>query len=802
MFLLSLNLLGQETIETNNVIGHVKDAETHLPLQFVTVSLQDIETLELVGDVTDKEGKFELSVPSGKYYCIVESLSFEPFIIHVLNIDQDMEMGIIELEQNSENLEEIELIAQSKLVDHKLSKKVYNASKDIANIGGNAVTVLENTPSVKVDGEGNITIRGNTALVLVDGKPYGGQRSSADVLSLIPANTINKVEIISQSAKYDAEGGGAILNIILKKRSIDGYNGTVEAHLGLPDNDGVSTFVNYKTDKINMYSTVSFNHQVKIKDTEIQQIFLDDQQQVTGNFDQERSDYRQRNSFLINLGSDFYLDEKNTLTSSILYSNSNKNYDSELLLNDYQPFDELIKSSLRKVDDNSDESFLEAFFQYTTKFNKEGHQLSADIKYDNSLADNETDILNTETFPGSDLTEQKYVKDENVDNFYVKVDYALPIKDNGSFEAGFKSNFRNYDNDFTSSNLNNSTLLFEPIADFTSKIVYKENIYAFYANYSQQIDKLSFSLGLRTEISETKITEEIIDEEFVNNYTDVFPSALLTYSIKDQNIISLGYAKYIDRPTISQLNPFNSFTDERFILVGNPYLQPYYTNYFYLEYYQEFEKLSLNTALFYSNSTDRILNVIEKTGNQTNDGFDIYRRIPINNGTLNYTGLEVEAMYNPSNKIRLYGLVSPYYSQLSDTRENAYDFDNWVWYGNFRLLYRINNTLRFNIDYVYQSAQKTAITELKDFQYVNLNVSKDFWEGKSTLSFKINDVFYTRKAEYSSLEANTITQRNFIFDTQYLLSFSYRFNKSSRRNSHNRSKEIDKNIFEVEDQIK
>ena len=340
MFLLSFSLIGQETIETNNIIGQVNDADTHLPLQFVTVSLQDIYTNELIGDVTDKEGKFELSVPNGKYYCIVESLSFEPFIIQVLNIEQDMEMGTIELEQHSENLKEIELIARSKLVDHNLTKKVYYASKDIANIGGNAITVLENTPSVKIDGQGNISIRGNTALILVDGKPYGGQRSSADVLSLIPANTINKVEIISQSAKYDAEGGGVILNIILKKRSIEGYNGTVEAHIGLPDNDGVSAFVNYKTDKINMYSTVSFNHQVRIKDTEIKQIFLDDLQEPTGNFDQERTDYRQRNSFLINLGSDFYLDEKNTLTSSILFSNSNKNYDSELFLNDYRPVDQ------------------------------------------------------------------------------------------------------------------------------------------------------------------------------------------------------------------------------------------------------------------------------------------------------------------------------------------------------------------------------------------------------------------------------------------------------------------------------
>jgi len=800
--LLSFSLLGQESIELHKVFGNVKDADTHSPLQFVTVTLQDINTQELTGDVTDKEGYFEVSVAEGQYYCIIESLSFEPFIIHILSVNQEMEMGTIELEQNNEKLDEIELIAKSNLLDHKLAKKVYNASKDIANIGGNAITVLENTPSVRIDDQGNITIRGNSALVLVDGKPYGGQRSSADVLSLIPANTINKVEIISQSVKYGAEGGGGILNIILHKRSADGYNGTVEAHVGLPDNDGASSFVNYKTEKINMFSTVSFNHLVKLKDTEIKQIFLDNVQNPTGNFDEVRSDYRQRNSFLINLGSDFYLDDHNMITSSLMYTGINKNYDSELFLNDYQPLNSLIQSSTRNVDENSDEAYLEAFLQYSTKFKKEGHQLSADLRYDNSLSDNKTNMRNLETFPGTGTLAQWYGKDERVDNYYFKLDYVLPLKTDASFEAGHKSSFRNYSNEFASSNLNQTINLTEVIPSFSSEIGYEERIYAFYANYSKEYKRLSLSIGLRTELTTTTISEKTNDVTYDNDYNDLFPKVLFTYSLKDQNLLSLGYTRYIDRPTIAELNPFNSFTDERFILVGNPFLQPYYTNYAYFEYYHEFNKLSLNSALFYSNSTDRILNVLEKTGAQTPDGFDIYTRTPVNNGTLNYTGLELELTYNPISKIRLYGIVSPYYAILSDTRNNDYDYDNWVWYANFRFLYRINDTFRFNVDYTYQSEQKTAITELKSLQYANLTLSKDFFGGKSTLSFKINDVFHTRKADFYSLEANTITNRNIIFDTQYLLSFSYRFNKTSNRNSNNRSKDIEKNIFEIEDEVK
>jgi len=801
--LLSFSLLGQESHdEFHKVSGKVKDADSHSPLQFVTVTLQDVDTQEVIGDVSNKDGYFELSVPTGKYYCIVKSLSFKPFVINILSIDQEIEMGIIELEQNSEKLEEVELIAKSNLVDHKLTKKIYNASKDIANIGGNAITVLENTPSVRINEQGNISIRGNSALILVDGKPYGGQRSSADVLSLIPASSINRVEIINQSVKYGAEGGGAVLNIVLKKRTIDGYNGTVEAHLGLPDNDGASAFVNYKTEKINMFSTVSFNHQVKLKDTEIEQIFLDDVQNPTGNFNEIRDDYRQRNSFLINIGSDFYLDEKNTLTSSLMYMDTNKNYNSELFLNDYQPIDNLIKSSTRLVDDNSDEAFLEAYLHYNTKFNKEGHGISADLKYDNSISDNNTDIENLETYPGSEISPQYYTKDETVDNFYIKADYVLPIKTDASFEAGLKSSFRNYTNDFNSGNLNKTTLLNEPIADFSSKIDYQERIYAIYASYSKEYEKLNLSLGLRMELTETSISENTMDEVYDNDYNDLFPNVLFTYSIKDENLLSLGYTRYIDRPTISELNPFNSFTDERFILVGNPFLQPYYTNYLYFEYYHSFNKLTLNSALFYTNSTDRILNVLEKTSLQTSDGFDVYTRTPINNGTLNYTGLEMELTYNPSSKIRLFGIVSPYYAMLSDTRNNAYDYDNWVWYANLRLLYRINDTFRFNIDYYYQSEQRTAITELKAFQYANLTLSKDFFGGKSTISFKVYDLFHTKKSSFYSLEANTITNRDFIYDTQYFLSFTYRFNKSSRRNSNNRSKDLEKNIFEIKDEVK
>jgi hypothetical protein len=157
--------------------------------------------------------------------------------------------------------------------------------------------------------------------------------------------------------------------------------------------------------------------------------------------------------------------------------------------------------------------------------------------------------------------------------------------------------------------------------------------------------------------------------------------------------------------------------------------------------------------------------------------------------------------YNPNKKIRLNTFIGPYYRELSNSRENLYDFSDMVFYGTFNAMYRLDNTLRFQANYFFQTAKKTALNELDKIQSLNVALSKDFFDGKSTLTFRVTDVFHTREAAYKSLEANTISSRNVIYDTQYLLSFSYRFNKASKRNTNNRTKDTDLNVFEIEEKM-
>ena len=792
----------QQNEQYANVQGLVQDARTHQPLPYATVTFYNLKTDGFTGMVTDDKGVFSIDVPHGNYKISIQFLSFKAFIINNLNIDYDIDLGLIEIEEAIEELKEVEVKGTSDLIDYQFDKKIYNASRDIANLGGTAITVLENTPTVRVDEQGKIVIRGNEAMILVNGKPFAAQANYQDLLQSIPSNSISQVEIISRSAKYDAQGGGGIINIILKKNSEEGYNGTIEIHGGIPDDDGLSTFLNYNAEKVSIYSTASFNHLNQIKYSEIQQFYTDPMDQPAGNLYETRDDDRQRNSFLFNIGSDFRLDEKNTISSSLLYSMSNKNYDSDLVLTDFDPVGNIKNLNNRMVEDNTDENYFEFLLNYTLNFNKENHKISFDARYDQSVSDNITDITNQNTMPSSFEDEQKTIKDQSFSTYMFQMDYSLPLGETVLMETGFKSNLRDYENDFNLFGFDSATRLFLPIEGFENMITYTENVYAAYLNLSKSYEKLNLSLGLRMEHSDVKITDLTNENKNHYEYTDLFPNFNLGYTFNDESLFSLNYTRLIERPDISQLNPYVSFVDERFIVQGNPYLQPYYSHYLVMEYYKKFEKFSLNSAFFASMDQDQFLTVLENTGNKTEEGFDIFTRKPINNGDLNQFGLEFDLMYFPMENLRFRALVSPYYFELTETLNESYDYSDYVLYGNFIADYRLKQTWKFQVNFTYQSPKKTALTKLDQIMYVNAVVSNDILDNKATLSLSARDIFKSREIIYESMEAGVQTDRYSIFEPQFVLSFSYRFNRAPRQNAKNRSKDINMNIFEIDEDEK
>ena len=796
----TLSFYGQDAPENVTIYGSVYDAETNSPLQYATVTLENIKTRNFTGGITNKKGRFEFNIKPGKYKFTVDFLSFTPFIIKELDISQSIDFGMIALSQNSEKLSEVEVTSGKRVMDYRFDKKIYYASKDIGNTGGSAVTVLENTPTLRIDEQGNINIRGNKAMILVNGKPFGGEDATGDILSLIPSNTINRVEIYSPSAKYDANSGGGIVNIILKKGKGPGFNGTLEVHGGLPDNDGISSFINYKSDKVNVYSTASFNHTVKIKNSDMEQEYFDSNKNPAGNMDQNREDERQKNSFLFNIGSDFTIDDKNTITTSILYSTSNKDYDSDIFFEDFNNSGSLTHTTKRDISDNTDDYNLEGLINYTTIFNDDDHKLSFNLKYNGLHSENNTGILNTVT--SHDLSKQRSSKIQKLSTYLFGIDYQIPFQKNRMLETGFKTNVRKFSNNFLYSELNPVNMIYETFNGFNNDILYDEYILAAYVKYSKFYEDFNFSFALRSEKTYTQVQELNINTNEKNDYLDFFPSVNIGYTFKNDGILTFNYSRFIDRPEVAQLNPFTSIANNRFILSGNPFLKPSYSNSIILEYYKEIKNISLTSALFYTGSTDHIRYIIENSGEQNADNFDIYFRKPVNDGNLDQFGFDLSLTYIANKNLRFRGYVSPYYYIIRNTFENIYDYEDYVIYTNLVGDYRFDNGLKFQLNYTFQSPKKTAVTTLQTIQYLNASVSMDFLKKKATLTFRANDILQTRTYDYESFEADTFTHKNWRFDSQYLISFLYRFNKTSKRNSHNRSKEIDKEVFDLDEDIK
>lgn len=754
--------------------GSVIDKDTKEPLEYATISIHDRQTDDILkGTATNSIGKFSLSILPGTYRLKVQFLSFETFVIESTFFNDHLNLGIIELAGTS-HLEEIEINAEQSLVETKFNKRIYNASRDIANIGGHAIDVLNNTPTVRVTDEGVIVVRGGPSTLLIDGKPQFELVDLSDVLKALPANSIDRVEIITRSAKYTADGGGgAVINIITKKRIGLGTNGSIELHTGLPDNHGFSTFFNEDTDKMNLYSTISFNHQDREKYTNIRQPLL--------SFDQNRVDKRQKNSLLFNLGSDFYLGEKNVLSASFLINSYDKNYRSHLNEPDF----------VRNVNESDNGSRIEVSLANTTNFDAEGHELALSLSYVNSDSDSDAEI-NEDQGP-IDLF-QKALKNQTLDNFLAKVDYVKPLGEKSNLELGYQGTFRFYNNDFNVSQFDQSLNDFITINNLDNQVGYDEFVQGFYGVYNGSFDKFSLSLGLRSETSAITLKQEGIND-VKKNYTDIFPSLALGYTFNESSNLSINYARSIDRPSAAQINPFISYTDERFQTVGNQELNPFYTDYLELLYDQNFSKLNLATSFFMNFASDQFLSVIENTNQFTSDGQEIFRRTTINSGDKNIVGLDLDLTYRFSKNFRLNTYISPYYLEVKNTLDPAYANSNITWYASARASVTLNNGFRIRADHIYQSPIPNGLSELRTVNFSNLVISKDFLKKKATLTFRINDVFSSKKFSYRSLEASTLTFRDVRFENQYLLTFSYRINQY-RRNSKNRSSDINKDDLE------
>lgn len=788
--------------EPIRITGTVVDSENGQPLEYATLILKSVSDPNLItGGITDVKGNFDVQISPGNYNLSVEFISYKTYSRQNQDLRSDTNLGTIRLGISVEELQGVEVIAEQTTVEIHLDKKVYNIGKDITTSGGTISDALNNVPSVNVDVEGNISLRGNDNVrILINGKPSAmAGFGSTDALRQLPADAIEKVEVItSPSARYDAEGTAGILNIILRKEKTLGFNGSANVFIGHPTTSGITVNGNIRTDKFNIFNTTGFRY----RDAPGNAYF--DNTYSTGSFDrvlEDRIINRLDKNFNTNLGMEYFLTESSSITGSFFYRTS---IDEDVTENTTQRFvtGQLDSRTLREEIENENEDSYQVSFNYTKDFDDKGHKLTADFQYSEDDEIKDSRIEENNTFPSTALIARENIYEEELQNeMLIQSDYVLPMGDS-QFEAGYRGTFKQEITDYQLDTLDQGSGNFITNEDLTNKFTYNENVNAFYSQYGNKFGHFSFLLGMRLENTQLKgrldsdfdtaaLEEALgvdVDVNFDKNYLGLFPTINLIYELGENENISLGYNRRINRPRGWFINPFPSRSSRTNIFQGNPDLDPAFANAFDLGYLKRWDKLTLTSSVYYQRETDSFERVQEQTGQTTSDGIEIIRTIPVNLSTNERIGAEAGMLYNPTKWLRLNSSFNFYrFDSEGKFNDVEYGTEDVSWFARFSSKVSLPAKIDWQTNAFYRGPRNNAQTESKGIFSLNLAFSKDIFNEKGTLSLNVDDLFNSRKRNsYTETEFFTSRSEFQWRQRQITLSFMYRFNQSKKRNGEGR----------------
>ena len=638
LFIILLLGFGYTQAQDPKVISGKVIDETNEGIPYAAVSLfSQLDSTLIRGTVTDIEGQFDVNADPGIYYLQISFLSFEDIVINGIEIkNESIDLGTQTMTIASAYLDEVLVQAERSTMELQLDKKVFNVGKDLSAGGKNAADILDRVPSVSVDVEGNVSLRGSgNVRILINGKP-SGLVNAGDPQSLrqLQGSLIQSIEVITNpSAKYDAEGEAGILNIILKKEVKKGVNGSFDLFAGYPHDYGGAFNLNYRSEHVNFFISegVSWERNPGKGNTFQQYFFNDTTYAYQRYLTQSRSDLS--NNF--RLGADFYITPKDIITLSGLYQYSTGKNLSDRTYTDFNSLEEQTGVVTRTQDELEIEHTVEFDLSYKKDFEKKGQKFTMDVKFnlsqDEEDAEYEEDDQNTieavDVFQRSDNLE--YEK-----TWLFQTDYVHPFGNKGKIETGFKANLRDFNNDYKVEE-QNSGGEWEVLDGFLNEFLYQEKIYAAYLSAGEEWGNFSAKAGLRMEYSDIKTELVVSEEENPRSYVDFFPSAFLAYKIKEKNTIQLGYSRRISRPGFWSLLPFFQYADSRNYWSGNPDLNPEYSNSFELGYQRYLEKGSFLATIFYRYKT----NIIQRVTFVEDSG--VQRTFPINLSSSNNYGYRI-----------------------------------------------------------------------------------------------------------------------------------------------------------------
>ncbi|MFN3780814.1 MAG: TonB-dependent receptor domain-containing protein, partial [Candidatus Kapaibacteriota bacterium] len=802
----NLNLQCQEQKQQLNfqsgpigvIRGKIVDDQTNTPMEYVSIRIARFRDSSIIsGSLSDKKGYFEIkNIPYGRYFAIIKFIGFKTKTIDSIFItprNPEINLGIIHFQPEPIKTNEIEVTAQKDIVTYAIDRRIYDVSKDLSTVGGSALDVLSNVPSVSVDIEGNISMRGSgNVQILIDGKPsslLGFDRGTA--LEQIPADNIERIEVITNpSAKFDPDGVAGIINIILKKNTMLGYGAILNANIGTADKYNGSVNLNLRTDNFNStlgYSVRAFSMRGNTEATRAS--FNPD-----STFLMQNQNFLRRGNFQrIQFSSEWTPNSKNSL---ILNANlgffGRKMADSTgyMLV---VPKTSTTEDYFRKNNSNGKNLSYDLNIFYKYLFDKKDKEFTTNIMF--MSFHGEDDNFYNEFHP--EIPEKKFflLKQNNKinyinDNFTMEMNFVNPL-DFGKLDFGAKLNIRKIDIDY-------SFLSWDMIREIwlindtsSNKFGYNENILASYLTYSGKLSNFGYQFGLRIEQTFTNSDQKTTNEQYKNNYFNLFPTIHLSYQVHPLSNLMLSYTRRINRPQSMFLNPFKDYSDPQNISQGNPYLKPEFANSFEISNLTYLGKNSFNLTIFYRYTTNIIsritrldtskqftLTSYENLNQSKSLGFEAI----LNSSLFDFwkVNLNFSYFYLDINGIPLYGIPSR---------------NSKSWNVKFNSVLNITRNIDLQLNLTYDSPTVTtggggmywryfqmgSVGKLDGIFTANLSAKFDFLDNRGSITFRLIDVFKTINYKQTTNGSNFVSS---IYRTREsriaFLGFTYKINDYKR----------------------
>jgi len=736
------------------ITGKVIDLNLNSPLPYVNVVVKNEGGEIITGGITDEQGEFKIgSIPEGKLFVNIQYIGFKT-ITKEINIGKGnyrVDFGSIGLEEEATGLDEVTVVGEVSTIQQKVDRKVITIGKDLA-ASGTASDIMVGIPTVSIDPQtGTITMRGNQNVrVMVDGKI--SNIPTEQLLKQIPSSSIKSIELITNpSAKYDPDGMSGIINIILHKNTMIGFNGGLSTNLSYESEAKFngSMNMNYRNGKFNFYGNygnnisknVNYGYLDRFEENTLQTVDILDR----------------RKSHVFKTGVDFYINEKNTL--SVFTSQNPFDGGTDASTDIFYNVGTFQNQMIAMDRENTSQQYN---LDYKLEFNKEGRNLEFEYDYNIFNSDGSTD----NSFSGSANNRPDYYELNDTDRDFttINLDYVDPLSENSKLEAGLQArlfnNTINYESDGRSQNM---------AGDYIPSLTYfdySRDIYSAYANYNRKIDKWNLQLGLRAESvqEESLAIDTDLDANtttnypFKNDYFELYPSAFVTYEASDKNSWQFSYSRRIDRPGVDQINPLPEFSTPLISKYGNQELLPQFTNSYEINYTRKLEKGSITTGIFYRRVKDEISTVVLV------DRADFNRLILTDDNFENTSsyGFELSSNYRPTKWWSLNGsfdLYSQTQKSISErllvpvdmATENdivleTVKVDNVAY--NFRIFnnFSLSKSVAITAFGFYRGRNKSIQFDVDPMYFVNLGIRYSFLENDAaTLSFNYNDVFNTMK---------------------------------------------------------